>query len=93
MARGELREETGLVAARMTYTGHFFQGYGYSILGCQIFLAEELSWGEAALEAEEQGLVTRCVPPAEFDRMLREGEIADSTTLAVLALLQAKGMN
>ncbi len=92
VARGELREETGLAAARMTYAGHFFQGYGYSTQGCHVFLAEELSRGEAALEAEEQGLVTRCVPAAEFERMLSEGEIADSTTLAAVALLRAKRM-
>ncbi|SDC38969.1 NUDIX domain-containing protein [Belnapia rosea] len=92
VARGELREETGLVAGRMTYAGRFFQGYGYSTQACHVFLAEALSQGEASLEQEEQGLVTRRVPAAEFERMLRDGEIEDSTTLAVLALLRAKGL-
>lgn len=92
VARGELREETGLSASRMTHAGDFFQGYGHSTQACHVFLAEGLSRGEVALDAEEQGLVTRCVPAAEFERMLRTGEIADSTTLAVMALLRAKGL-
>jgi 8-oxo-dGTP pyrophosphatase MutT (NUDIX family) len=92
VARGELQEETGLSASRMTHAGDFFQGYGHSTQICHVFLAEGLTRGEAALEAEEQGLVTRCHPAAEFERMLREGEIGDSTTLAAVALLRAKGM-
>lgn len=92
VARGELREETGLTASRMIHAGDFFQGYGHSTQVCHVFLAEGLDRGEVALDAEEQGLVTRCVRAAEFERMLRTGEIADSTTLAVVALLRAKGL-
>jgi ADP-ribose pyrophosphatase len=32
VARGELREETGLDAAQTTYVGYLFQGYGYATL-------------------------------------------------------------
>ena len=28
IARGELQEETGLIAAEIVYAGHLFQGYG-----------------------------------------------------------------
>ena len=41
-ARGELREETGLDAAKMTYVGHLFEACGYSNQGYHIFLATGL---------------------------------------------------
>src|SRR5215831_20761418 len=37
MARGELREETGLEAARMIYAGHLFEACGYSNQGLSHF--------------------------------------------------------
>ena len=59
VARGELREETGLVAARIVYVGHLFEAYGYSNQGYHIFLASGLRRSDAAPEPEEQGLVAR----------------------------------
>jgi hypothetical protein len=38
MVRGELREETGLEADRMTYVGHLFEASGYTNQGFHIFL-------------------------------------------------------
>ena len=40
VAAGELQEETGLVAKRMTYLGHIFNAPGYSTQGMHVFLAE-----------------------------------------------------
>ena len=51
MARGELREETGLEAARMIYAGHLFEACGYSNQGFHIFFATGLRRGNADLEA------------------------------------------
>lgn len=42
VARGELREETGLEAAGMAYVGRLFQGYGYATQGYHVFLATGL---------------------------------------------------
>jgi ADP-ribose pyrophosphatase len=36
VARGELREETGLVAAKMVQAGHLFEAYGYSNQGYHV---------------------------------------------------------
>jgi len=52
MARGELREETGLEAARMFYAGHLFEACGYSNQGFHIFLVTDLRRGNADLERE-----------------------------------------
>jgi len=92
VGRGELREETGLDAARMTYAGHLFEAYGYSNQGYHIFLATDLRRDGADLEREEQDLVTRVFPMSEVERMMRDGEIKDGTTIAALGLLRLKGL-
>ena len=89
-ARGELREETGLAAARMTYAGHLFQASGYSNQGFHIFVATDLRRGEDDREPGEQDLVTQEFPLSEVERMIREGEIKDVTTVAALGLLRLK---
>jgi ADP-ribose pyrophosphatase len=91
-AAHELAEETGLVASSLVEAGHAFMAYGTMRQGFRIFLATGLTPGEARPELEEQDLVSRRVPRAEFDRLLREGEIKDSVTLAAWGLLLAKGL-
>ncbi len=92
VARGELREETGLDAAEMLGAGHLFQGYGYATQGYHIFLARGLVRGPTEREREEQDLVTHLFAAAEVDRMVRDGEIKDATTVAALGLLRLKGL-
>jgi 8-oxo-dGTP pyrophosphatase MutT (NUDIX family) len=48
MAATELREETGLVAGRLTYAGEVFQGPGYCTQRGHLFLATDLSQGPAS---------------------------------------------
>jgi ADP-ribose pyrophosphatase len=91
-ARGELHEETGLTAADMVYGGNLFQGYGYSTQAYHIFLARGLQPGQAKLELEEQDLITRSFAMPEFERMLRDGEIKDASTIAAFGLLRLKGL-
>ena len=92
MARGELREEAGLDAAKMTYVGHLFEACGYADQGYHIFLATGLRHGDADPEHEEQDLVTRDFALSEVERMIRDGEIKDGTTVAALGLLRLKGL-
>jgi ADP-ribose pyrophosphatase len=82
MARGELREETGLTAARMTPLATFQIGYGVMNQKQHVFLAEGLSQGEHDRDAEETDLEVHRVPVAEFERMLLEGIIVDDCTAA-----------
>jgi ADP-ribose pyrophosphatase len=91
MARGELREETGLDATQMTYAGHLFQGYGYATQGYHVFLAQGLSHGDAEREHEEQDLVTRKFSFPEVVGMIQSGDIKDATTIAALGLLKLAG--
>ncbi|MGE0222679.1 MAG: NUDIX domain-containing protein [Acetobacteraceae bacterium] len=92
VARGELREETGLDAAEMLYAGHLFQGYGYATQGYHIFLARGLTCIEATREQEEQDLVTSPFATAEVERMISSGEIKDATTVATFGLLRLMGL-
>jgi ADP-ribose pyrophosphatase len=92
VARGELREETGLLAADIANAGHLFQGYGYATQGYHVFLATGLTPAEAAPDPEEQDLITRPFTLAEVERMIRDGGIEDATTVAALGLLRLKGL-
>jgi len=92
VARGELREETGLDASQMTCVGHLFQGYGYSTQGYRIFLAQGLRAGTPNRDHEEQGLVTRRFLSSEFLGMAQGGEIKDAATIAAFGLLHLKGL-
>jgi ADP-ribose pyrophosphatase len=92
VAHGELREETGLIAASMTYAGHLFEACGYANQGYHIFLATGLRYGDANRGHEEQDLVTANFALSEVERMIRDGEIKDATTVAALGLLRLKGL-
>lgn len=82
MARGELREETGLRAERMTLLATLQIGYGVLNQKQSIFLAEGLTQGERQLDAEESDLVVHRVSVAQFEAMLLDGTIVDSCSLA-----------
>jgi ADP-ribose pyrophosphatase len=92
VARGELREETGLNAERMTCAGRLFQAYGYATQEYRVFLATGLSAGPAAPEPEEQDLIARAFPLIEMEAMIRDGAIRDATTVAAFGLLRLKGL-
>lgn len=87
----ELREETGLEAARLELAGHLFLAAGLSTQGYAVVLATGLTAGTATPETEEQGLVARDFALAEVEAMLREGAIRDATTLAAFGLLRLQG--
>lgn len=92
VARAELSEETGIVAGKVTRVGDLFLAYGYSSQRYHIFLAEDLTQGATALEAEEADLVSRAVPLAELKAMIADGTIRDATTVAALGLMRLKGL-
>jgi len=82
MARGELREETGLRAERMTQLGVLQIGYGVMNQKHHIFLAERLTHGEPDPDLEETDLVVQRVSIAEFEQMVLDGKIVDNCSVA-----------
>jgi hypothetical protein len=59
--------------------------------GCHIFCSTELTQGERNLENEEQDLIVKRVPIADFEEMIRNGRIKDAASIAAWALLDIKG--
>lgn len=92
VAAGELREETGLIANRMTYLGHQFLAYGYSTQGYHMYLATELELASMQLDAEEEGLISRRVSIAEFEDMILSGVIKDATSVNAYGIAKLKGL-
>ncbi|MDQ7246752.1 NUDIX domain-containing protein [Dongia sedimenti] len=92
LARGELREETGLDAGEIIHAGHLFQACGYATQSYNIYLARNLRRAEARLEATEQDLITRAFATGEVLDMVQQGVIKDASTIASLGLLRLKGL-
>jgi 8-oxo-dGTP pyrophosphatase MutT (NUDIX family) len=90
LARGELREETGLRADKMEYLGWVWIAYGFARQKQHVFLATGLTPGEKDPDPEEHDLALRRVRLAEFEQMLRAGQIRDGCTLAAWALYKLR---
>ncbi len=90
LARGELREETGLIAGKLSYVGFLYFAYGITSQGFHIYLATELVQGEATPEFTEQDLVVKRVSVGHFEEMCRDAVIKDSASIAAWALLKTR---
>ena len=86
LARGELREETGLEAERLTLLSTLQIAYGVMNQRHYVFLAEGLTQGTADPDVEEHDLVVRRVSVEEFEQMLLRGEIVDNCSVAAWGL-------
>ncbi len=86
MARGELREETGLQAERMTLLGKLWIGYGVMNQLHHTYLAEGLTQGPHDRDPEEDDMTVHRVTVQEFESMLLDGRIMDNCTVAAWGL-------
>jgi 8-oxo-dGTP pyrophosphatase MutT (NUDIX family) len=91
VAAGELREETGLVAATLQYAGAIFQAPGYCTQRGHVFLATNLTQQAPDREVTEQDMICQEFPLATFETMMRDGTVQEATTIAAYALLRLKG--
>jgi ADP-ribose pyrophosphatase len=82
LARGELREETGLVAGRMTPLPWIWIAYGFARQRQFIFVAEDLRQGATDRDPEESDMEVIRLPIAAFEQKMRNGDIRDVSTLA-----------
>jgi ADP-ribose pyrophosphatase len=82
LGRGELREETGLIAETMTELAALQIAYGVLNQRQHVFLAEGLTQGETDRDVEEHDLVVHRVRVAEFEAMLLDGRVVDNCTAA-----------
>ena len=86
LARGELREETGLTAERMSQLGLLQIAYGVMNQKHHVFLAEGLRMGDPDPDAEETDLAVRRVSVDEFETMILDGTIVDNCSVAAWGL-------
>jgi 8-oxo-dGTP pyrophosphatase MutT (NUDIX family) len=86
LARGELKEETGLEAEKMTCLGAHWIAYGFTRQKQHVFLATGLTQSDKEPDEEEHDIVVRCIPVCEFEQMMQDGRVRDGCTLAAWAL-------
>ena len=86
LARGELREETGLEASQMTYLGFLWIAYGFTRQKQHVFVASGLTETGKTPDAEEHDLAVRNVAVEEFEEMMRNGTIRDNCTVSAWGL-------
>lgn len=86
LARGELKEETGLDAAEMTYLGFLWIAYGFSRQKQHVFLATRLTMKDRDPDDEEHDLIIHNKSLSEFEQMMLNGTIRDASTLAAWGL-------
>jgi 8-oxo-dGTP pyrophosphatase MutT (NUDIX family) len=86
LARGELKEETGLHAADMTYLGSVWIAYGFTRQKQHVFLATGLTYVEKEPDEEEHDITVRNMPVLEFEQMMLDGKVRDGCTLAAWGL-------
>ncbi len=82
LARGELREETGLHAAEMTLLGTLWIAYGFTRQKQYVFLATGLTQTEKDPDPEEHDLRVHSVAIEEFEQMMLDGKIGDGCTVS-----------
>jgi len=91
IARGELEEETGFLAASMAPIGHLFEAYGFSNQGFHIYLATDLQPGKLKRDVEEQGMETAAFPLNDVIEMIDAGTLKDAPSIAALGILRLTG--
>ena len=90
IAREELRQETGIVAARMELLGAFNIAVGYSNQRDYAFLATGLTLGARSPDREEHDLVLHRMSLNDFQEKIRSNVIDDAQTLAAWAFYRAR---
>ena len=89
-AARELREETGYTAAKLVDLGSAFATPCFVDVQVTIFLAEPAAVGGATEHDVDERVEAVVLGRAEFERMLRAGEIIDAKTLAAWLLFEKK---
>jgi ADP-ribose pyrophosphatase len=86
LARGELKEETGLEAEQMVYLGFNWIAYGFARQRHHVFIATGLRMTESQPDIEEHDITVRRIPIVDFEQMILDGKIRDGCTHAAWGL-------
>jgi len=88
-AKRELMEETGFTARRWQRALSFYVSPGFLTETMEVFLARQLTKGEAQPEEDER-IAVRFFPLPQAVKMAMTGKIKDAKTLASLFWLESK---
>ena len=91
LAARELREETGLVAGRLTHIATIDVAPGFCAQRSAVVLAEDLIDGEPDREHEEQDMTGRWWDRSEIGVAIAAGDICDAQTMAAWACVLSRG--
>ncbi|HHU22043.1 MAG TPA: NUDIX hydrolase [Clostridiales bacterium] len=86
-AARELAEETGIMAGELTYMGEIYTSPGFSKEILHLYLATDLTFGEAHLDENEFMDVVK-IHIDELIKMVMAGEIKDAKS--IVAILKTK---
>jgi 8-oxo-dGTP pyrophosphatase MutT (NUDIX family) len=90
-ARRELREETGLTAARWDQMGVFYLSPGIMTQRSYLFLARDLTEGPAQREGAERSMITRAIPLDEaYAACMSASEANAASAVTALGLWLAR---
>lgn len=87
-AAREVREETGMAAAKMVLLGDFYMVPGYSTEHMFVYLATDLH-PDPLDQDDDEFLELVAIPTAEAFRMVNSGEFHDGKSLAALMMVQS----
>ena len=90
LAERELREETGLRAARFEALGQLDVAPGMSSQQGWVFLATGITEGDSEREHEEQDMRSAWFSCDDVEAMIRSGGIADAQSIAAFALFMLR---
>lgn len=80
----ELEEEAGLKAKKIKLLGNFWTANGIMAQDFYVYLAENFEKGVQKLEATEHDLIIKSFTLSQIKKMIKKGEIKDSSTVTAL---------
>jgi 8-oxo-dGTP pyrophosphatase MutT (NUDIX family) len=90
-AARELAEEVGVRAGSVDPLGSFLNSPGHCSQESLLFLAQDLTWFERTLDADEESTSqVELVPLADVDGLIARGEVRDAKTIVGLLLAARK---
>lgn len=90
IARAELQQETGIIAAKFEPLGSFIIAIGYSNQRDYVFLATGLTFAAHAPDREEHDLLLHRMKLRDFEKKIRNNTIDDAQTLAAWAFYRTR---